>query len=49
MSRRRSPPPYHAQATLSVALEGEADFRPQQAFLRLTSRSSGLAAYFAAV
>lgn len=43
------PANHHTQVTLNVALEGESDFRPQQAFLRLTSRSSGLAAYFAAV
>lgn len=38
-----------SQVELSAALAGEPDFRPQQAFVRLTSRASGAAAYFAAV
>lgn len=37
------------KAELTAALDGgDADFRPQQAFLRLTARGSGDAAYFAA-
>jgi hypothetical protein len=43
-------PAAHPQVAFGAALAGSSeDFRPQQAFLRLTSRDSGAAAFFAAV
>ena len=42
--------PQRPQVAFGAALAGSSeDFRPQQAFLRLTSRDSGAAAFFAAV
>ena len=43
------PPLWLPQVAFRASLKGGDDFRPQQAFLRLTHAASGAAAYFAAV